>query len=139
MTVQEIISGFKTFIFRGNIIELAVAFVIGVAFAAVINAFVTDLITPIISAIVGKSSLSNLYFTIHHSQFLYGDFINQVITFAVIAAAIYFIVVVPTNLINARMRRGEAPPDPTTKACPECLSTIPLQAHRCAYCTSVVS
>ena len=139
MTVQEIISGFKTFIFRGNLIELAVAFVIGVAFAAVINAFVADLITPIIAAIFGKPSFASMTLTINHSQFLYGDFINQVITFVTIAAAIYFVVIVPTNLLTARMRRGETAPDPTTKVCPECLSTIPLQAHRCAFCTSVVS
>ncbi len=139
MTVQEIITGFKTFILRGNIIELAVAFVIGVAFAAVVNAFVADLITPIIAAIFGKPSFGSMTLTINHSQFLYGDFINQVITFVTIAAAIYFVVVVPINLMTARMRRGEAAPDPTTKVCPECLSTIPLQAHRCAFCTSVVS
>lgn len=137
--MSDIISGFKTFIFRGNIIELAVAFVIGVAFAAVVNALVADLITPIIAAIFGKPSFGNLSFTINHSQFLYGDFINAVITFLSIAAAIYFFVVLPVNMLTERMHRGEVAPDPTTKVCPECLSTIPVQAHRCAFCTSVVA
>ena len=139
MSLQEIISGFKTFILRGNILELAVAFVIGVAFAAVVNALVVDLVTPIIAAIFGKPSFASLDFTINHSRFAYGDFINAVINFVTVAAAIYFIVIVPTNLLTARMRRGEVAPDPTTKVCPECLSTIPLQAHRCAFCTSAVS
>jgi large conductance mechanosensitive channel len=139
MTMKEIIAGFRAFLFRGNIIELAVAFVIGVAFAAVINAFVTDLVTPIIAAIVGKSALTALTFHIGNARFYYGDFLNEVITFVVIAAAIYFLVVVPTNLMTARMRRGEGPAEATTKVCPECLSTIPLEARRCAYCTSALT
>ena len=137
--MANILTGFKTFIMRGNIVELAVAFVIGVAFAAVVNALVTDLVTPIIAAIFGKPSFENLSFTINNSHFLYGDFINAVINFITIAAAIYFIVVVPMNYLTARARRGEVPPDPTTKICPECLSTVPIEAHRCAYCTSAIA
>ena len=137
--MANILTGFKTFIMRGNIVELAVAFVIGVAFAAVVNALVTDLVTPIIASIFGKPSFENLSFTINNSHFLYGDFINAVINFITIAAAIYFFVVVPMNYLTARARRGEVPPDPTTKICPECLSTVPIEAHRCAYCTSAIA
>jgi large conductance mechanosensitive channel len=128
------IKGFKEFILRGNIIDLAVAFVIGVAFAAVINALVVDLIMPIIAAIVGKPDFSRLTFTINHSVFLYGSFINAVVSFVLIAAAVYFMIVVPMNKIAELRARGQAPADPTTKACPECLSEIPVAARKCAFC-----
>jgi large conductance mechanosensitive channel len=128
------IRGFKEFILRGNIIDLAVAFVIGVAFAAVINALVVDLIMPIIAAIVGKPDFSGLTFTINHSVFLYGSFINAVVSFVLIAAAVYFMIVVPMNKIAELRARGQAPADPTTKACPECLSEIPVAARKCAFC-----
>jgi len=130
------IKGFKEFILRGNIIDLAVAFVIGVAFAAVINALVADIIMPIIAAIIGKPDFSGLTFTINNSVFLYGSFINAVVSFVLIAAAVYFMIVVPMNKIAERRARGQAPADPTTKACPECLSEIPVAARKCAFCAS---
>ena len=132
------LKGFKQFLLRGNVIDLAVAVVIGAAFGAVVTALVKDLITPLIAAIVGKPDFSAIKFTVNNSIFLIGDFINAVISFVLIAAAVYFFVVVPVNAVMARMRRGQAPPDPTTKQCPECLSTIPIQARRCAFCTSVI-
>jgi large conductance mechanosensitive channel len=132
------LKGFKQFLLRGNVIDLAVAVVIGAAFGAVVAALVKDLITPIITAIVGKPDFSQVKFTVNSSQFLVGDFINALVSFVLIAAAVYFFVVVPVNAVMARVRRGQAPPDPTTKTCPECLSTIPIQARRCAFCTSPI-
>ena len=132
------LSGFRQFLLRGNVIDLAVAVVIGGAFGAVIAALVKDLLTPLIGALVGTPDFSALSFTVNGSQFLIGDFINAVISFVLIAAAIYFFVIVPMNHLMARLRRGERPADPTTKICPECLSTIPIAARRCAFCTSVV-
>ena len=131
-------SGFRQFILRGNVIDLAVAVVIGGAFGAVIAALVKDLLTPLIGALVGKPDFSALVLTINGSQFLVGDFLNAVISFLLIAAAVYFAIVVPVNAINARRNRGEAPPDPTTKKCPECLSEIAIAARRCAFCTSAL-
>jgi large conductance mechanosensitive channel len=129
------LKGFKQFLLRGNVVDLAVAVVIGGAFGKVVAALVADLLMPLIAAIVGKPDFSDIKF----GGFPIGDFINQVIAFVMVAAAIYFFIVVPMNAIMARSRRGEAPPDPTTKACPECLSTIPIQAKRCAFCTSPVA
>ena len=128
--------GFRQFMLRGNVIDLAVAVVIGVAFGAVITALVKDLITPLIAAIVGKPDFSAIVFTINDSRFLIGDFINAVVSFLLIAAAIYYFIIVPMTALMARMHRGEAPPDPTTKKCPECLSDVPIAARRCAFCTS---
>ncbi len=130
--------GFKQFILRGNVLDLAVAVVIGAAFGAVVTALVKDLITPLIAAIVGKPDFSAITFEVNSSKFLIGDFINAVVSFLLIAVAIYFFVVLPVNALTARMRRGEAPPDPTSKECPECLSTIPVAARRCAFCASPV-
>jgi len=127
---------FRQFIMRGNVVDLAVAVVIGTAFAAVVAAFVADIITPLIAAIFGKTDFSNLTFTINKSQFLYGDFINALITFVSVAAAIFFFVVKPLNVIAARRAAGAPPESPTTKACPECLSDIPVAAKRCAFCTT---
>ena len=126
---------FKKFILRGNMLDLAVAVVIGVAFTAVITALVRDLITPLIAAIGGNPDFSSLTFTIHHSTFRYGDFLNYLITFVIVAAAVYFLVVLPVNALVERARQ-EPPEDPTTKRCPECLSEIPLEARRCAFCTT---
>jgi large conductance mechanosensitive channel len=133
------LKGFKQFLLRGNVIDLAVAVVIGVAFGAVVTALVKDLLTPLIAAIVGKPDFSAIKFTVNGSLFPIGDFINVLVAFLSVAAAIYFFVIVPVNAVMARARRGQAPPDPTTKQCPECLSTIPIQARRCAFCTSPVS
>jgi large conductance mechanosensitive channel len=127
-----VLKGFRDFILRGNVVDLAVAVVIGVAFGAVVTAFVADLITPLIAAIFGKPSFSGLTFTINGSRFLYGEFLNAVLSFVLVATAIFFVVVKPMNALAARRARAE---HPTTRDCPECLSEIPLAARRCAYCT----
>jgi len=129
-------SGFRQFILRGNVIDLAVAVVIGGAFGAVVAALVKDLLTPLIGALVGTPDFSALIVTVNGSPFLIGDFLNAVISFLLVAAAVYYAIVVPVNAIQARRNRGEAPADPTTKKCPECLSEVPLAARRCAFCTS---
>jgi large conductance mechanosensitive channel len=129
------LKGFKQFLMRGNVVDLAVAVVIGAAFGAVVDALVKDLLTPIIAAVVGKPDFSAIQFTVNGSQFQIGAFINAVLSFVFVAAAIYFFVVTPMNLINERRKRGEAPADPTTKTCPECLSEVPIAARRCAHCT----
>jgi large conductance mechanosensitive channel len=130
------LKGFRDFILRGNVIDLAVAVVIGAAFGAVITAFVADIVTPLIAAIFGQPDFSALTFTINGSKFLYGSFINAVVSFLLIAAAIYFVVVVPMNKMAELRARGKAPEDPSTKQCPECLSEIPVAAKKCAFCTS---
>ena len=130
--------GFKQFLMRGNVLDLAVAVVMGAAFGAVVTALVKDLITPLIAALVGKPDFSRLGFTVNGSHFPVGDFVNALVTFVLVGAAVYFLVVLPVNTLIARMRRGEASPDPTTKKCPECLSEIPIAARRCAFCTSAV-
>ena len=132
------LKGFKDFLLRGNVVDLAVAVVIGGAFGVLVNALVKDLITPIVTAIVGKPDFSALTFTINNSKFLYGEFLNAVVSFVLIAAAVYFIIVVPMNTIQARFKKPEAPAAATTKECPECLSTIPLAARRCPQCTAVL-
>jgi large conductance mechanosensitive channel len=134
----KILKGFKDFLMRGNVVDLAVAVVIGGAFGAVVTALVKDLITPLIAAVFGKPDFSAIVFQVNNSQFLLGDFANAVVAFLMVATAIYFFVVLPVNAVTARIKRGEAPPDPTTKKCPECLSEIPLAARRCAFCTSVL-
>lgn len=129
---------FKQFILRGNVVDLAVAVVIGSAFSAVVTALVKDLITPLIAAIGGQRDFSNLSFTIHHSQFLYGDFLNAAISFLILAAVVFFLVVTPVNHFIAFSRRNKKSDDPTTQKCPECLSEIPIKATRCAYCTAKI-
>jgi large conductance mechanosensitive channel len=126
---------FKAFIMRGSVVDLAVGIVIGAAFTAVITAFVADILTPFIAAIVGKQDFSNLTFTVNGSQFKYGLFVNAVIAFVLVAAALFFFVVKPINALTARARRQPAPEPDTTK-CPECLSVIPAAARRCAFCTA---
>jgi large conductance mechanosensitive channel len=130
-------NGFKAFLLRGNVVDLAVGVVIGVAFGAVVTAFVKDLITPLIAALFGKPDFANLSFTINNSKFLYGDFINAVIAFVLVATVIYFFVVMPFTALIARFQK-EPPPDPTTRKCPECLSEIPIEARRCAFCGELV-
>jgi large conductance mechanosensitive channel len=132
------LSGFKQFILRGNVVDMAVGVVIGAAFATVVSAFTKDLLTPLIAAVAGKPDFSAISFTIHNSKFLLGDFINAAISFLLVAAAVYYFVVTPVNLLVARMHRSAAPADPTTKKCPECLSEIPIDARRCAHCTEPV-
>jgi large conductance mechanosensitive channel len=128
--------GFKQFILRGNVVELAVAVVMGAAFTAVVTAFVKDLLTPVIAAIVGEPDFSAIALDVNGSKLLIGDFLNALFAFLMVAIAIYFFVVLPMNTLVARMRRGEAAPDPTTKKCPECLSEVAIAARRCAFCTS---
>ena len=129
---------FKAFILRGNVLDLAVAVVLGVAFTAVITALVTDLITPLVAAIFGSHDFSSLTFTVNKSVFRYGAFLNALLAFVLVAAALFFFVVVPANALVQRARR-EPTPDPTTKKCPECLSEIPIEARRCAFCTTQLS
>ena len=132
------LSGFKQFILRGNVVDMAVGVVIGAAFATVVAALTKDLLTPLIAAIAGKPDFSAITFTVHNSKFMLGDFINAVIAFLLVAAAVYYFVVIPVNLLVARMHRSAAPADPTTKKCPECLSEIPIDARRCSHCTQPV-
>lgn len=126
---------FNTFVLRGNVVDLAVAVVIGAAFGAVVTALVKDLITPLIAAVFGKPDFSSLTFTVNSSRFLYGDFINVTIALLTVAAAVFFLVVKPVNLLMARRKTSTAA-EPVTKQCPECLSSIPAAARRCAFCTS---
>jgi large conductance mechanosensitive channel len=128
------LSGFKQFILRGNVVDMAVGVVVGAAFAGVVGAFTKDLLTPLIAALVGKPDFSAISFTINNSVFALGDFINAVVAFLLVAAAVYFFVVIPVNMLVARMRKAPVPADPTTKKCPECMSEIPLDARRCAHC-----
>jgi large conductance mechanosensitive channel len=128
---------FKQFILRGNVVDLAIGIVIGAAFGAVVSGFVKDLITPLIAAIGGKPDFSSLAFTVNKSRFLWGDFINQIVSFLIIAAVIFYFVVRPVNALMNR-RKSELPVDPTTRDCPYCLSSIPLKATRCAFCTAEV-
>lgn len=135
LDLREILKEFRSFILRGNVIDLAIAVVIGAAFGAVVNAFVKDILTQIVAMIFGQQDFGSLFFTIHKAKFLYGDLINAVITFLSVAAALFFLVVKPTNWFMARSRR-EPPPDPDTRQCDQCLSIVPALARRCAYCTS---
>jgi large conductance mechanosensitive channel len=128
---------FKEFLLRGNLVELAVAVVVGVAFAALVDALVQDLITPLIAAVGGQQDFSALTFTLNGSVFRYGHFLNQLLSFVLIAAVVYFLVVKPVNALMAR-RRTEAPVDEETRQCPDCLSSIPAAARRCAFCTAEV-
>jgi len=137
VSTPGLVTEFKQFLLRGNVVDLAVGVVIGLAFGAVITALVADILTPIIAAIFGKSDFSALTFTINGSVFRYGDFINALITFVTIAAAVFFFVVKPVNHLMAR-RKTEPPVDDTVRQCPECLSEIPVDARRCAFCTSQV-
>lgn len=131
--------GFKQFIMRGNVMDLAVAVVIGAAFGAVVSSFVTNILNPLIAAIVGKPDFSAFTVTVNGGVISYGLFLNALISFLLIAAAVYFFMVAPMNAWKARQARGAAPPDPTTKKCPECLTEIPIAARRCAACTSAVT
>ncbi len=132
------LKGFRQFILRGNVLDLAVAVVMGAAVGAVVTALVKDLLTPLIAAIIGKPDFSAVAFELNGSKFPIGDFINALVSFILIAAAVYFFVIVPVNALMARLNRGEAPPDPTTKKCAECLSDVPIAAKRCAFCTSAL-
>jgi len=130
--------GFREFVLRGNVVDMAVGVVIGAAFGAIVTAFVKDLLTPLIAALVAKPDFSGYVFEVNGSKFLYGDFINAVVSFLLIAAAIYYFVVLPLNALMARIHKNEPAAAPDKKQCPECRSDIPIAARKCAYCTSVV-
>ena len=133
------LSGFKQFILRGNVVDLAVGVVIGAAFGAVVAAFTKAFLTPLLAVMVGQPDFSAVAFTVRGTTFPVGEFVNAVISFLLIAAAVYFFVVTPINALVARMRKADAPADPTTRKCPECLSEIPLEARRCAFCSQPVA
>ena len=129
------LKGFKQFILRGNVVDLAVGVVFGASFGAVVTSLVNNILTPIVGAIFGSPDFSSLFFTINGSKFMYGNFINAFLTFIIVAATIYFFVVTPINTLISR-RHKEAPLDPTTKKCPKCISEIPIEAKKCAFCTA---
>jgi len=131
---MTIINEFKQFLLRGNVVDLAVGVVIGAAFGTVVTALVKDILTPLIAAIAKVPNFAGLTFRINGSMFMYGDFINALISFILVAAAIFFFVVKPMNMLIARSHRNIKPVDPTTKKCQECLSEIPIDARRCAHC-----
>jgi large conductance mechanosensitive channel len=135
--MPEIFKEFRAFILRGNLVDLAVAVVIGTAFTAVVTALVRDLITPLVAAIFGEPLFDTLSFSINGSRFAYGDFLNAALTFLIIAAVVFFLVVKPVNLLMGRLRT-EPDVESHTRGCPECLSQIPVAARRCAFCTSEV-
>jgi large conductance mechanosensitive channel len=135
--LQYKMKGFKQFILRGNVVDLAVGVVIGAAFSAVVASLVKDLITPLIGAIAKVPDFHELFFTINGSKFMYGEFINALLSFILVACAIYFFVVTPINLLIARTKKG-APIDPTTKKCRDCMSEISIDARRCPHCTSML-
>ena len=135
--MRQLAKDFKTFLLRGNVVDLAVAVVLGAAFGALVTALVRDLLTPVIAVIAGKHDFSSLSFTINKSRFAYGDFINYLIAFISIAAAVFFFVVRPLNALMARFKT-EPEVESTTRDCPECLSSIPRAATRCAFCTAKV-
>ena len=132
------LKGFKEFILRGNVVDLAVGVLVGAAFGNVVTALVKDLFTPLIGAVAKTPNFSGLIFTINGSRFLYGDFLNSLISFLIVATVVYFFVVLPINNLLKRAKNGEVA-DITTKNCPECLSSIPKEATRCAFCTSKLS
>jgi len=132
------LKGFKQFVLRGNVVDLAVAVVIGGAFGKIVSALVADLLTPLIALVGGKPDFSAVNFTLHGTAFKLGDFLNEAVSFLLVATAIYFFVVAPMNAINERRKRGELPGTPTTKKCPECLTDVPVAARRCAACTSLL-
>jgi large conductance mechanosensitive channel len=127
---------FKKFILRGNVVDLAVGVVIGAAFNSVVQSLVKDMVTPVIAAIGGSGHFENAHFSIHNSQFLYGDFLNTLISFLIVAAAVFFLVVQPINKLSSLAFRSKTTDEPASRKCPHCLSTVPKEATRCRYCTS---
>jgi large conductance mechanosensitive channel len=133
-----ILREFQAFLLRGNVVELAIGVVIGIAFNGVVQALVKDLVTPLIAAIGAKPDFANLTFSVNHSVFRYGDFVDVLLSFLIIAAVVFFLVVLPMNRLVRLSQRGRPAPAVTTRECPECLSKIPLKARRCAFCTAEV-
>jgi large conductance mechanosensitive channel len=131
--------GFREFVLRGNVIDLAIGVVIGAAFGAVVTSLTKDILTPLIAAIVGKPDFSALVLTINGANITYGNFLNALISFLLVAAAVYYFVITPMNAFMARVKRGELPADPTTKKCPQCAMEIPVAARKCGFCTSTLA
>ena len=137
MKGEKMLKEFKKFILRGNVVDLAVAVVVGAAFGSVVSALVKDLITPLIAAIGGQPDFSGLSFTINNSKFLYGDFLNSLISFVLLAAVVFFFIVNPLNKLMSKLKPSDEIDKPAERECPECLSGIPAAAKRCKYCTAV--
>ena len=131
------IKGFREFVLRGNVIDLAVAVIVGTAFTAIVTSFVTNLVNPFIAAIVGKPDFSALTFSVNGGIIKYGEFLNSIIAFLLLAGVVYFLLVVPVNLLMEKYKKPVVP-EITTKACPQCLSDVPLAATRCKFCTQLV-
>lgn len=129
---------FRKFVLRGNVVDLAIAVVVGAAFSAVVTGLVKDLITPLLAAIGGQPDFSRLTFTVNNSKFMYGEFLNAIISFALVSTALFFLVVQPINHLQARLANRKTPEEPTDRKCPECLSEIPKAASRCKFCTAKV-
>lgn len=132
---MNLLTDFKAFVLRGNVVDLAVAVVIGAAFGAVVASLVEDMLTPLIAAVFGEPDFSALTFSVNDSEFRYGSFINSIVAFVMIAAAVFFVVVTPINALIARSR-NEPPPDPTVKKCPKCMNDIAIEATKCGFCTA---
>jgi large conductance mechanosensitive channel len=133
------LKGFRDFVLRGNVIDLAVAVILGAAFNAIVNSLVGDVLNPMIAATIGKPDFSSVVLHIGGGQIKVGNFFNAVVSFLIVAFVVYFAIVLPTNTLMARMKRGEVPPPPSTRACPQCLSDIPIAAKRCSHCTQLVA
>jgi len=133
------LKGFRDFILRGNVVDLAVAVIIGAAFNAIIASLVGDVLNPLIAATIGKPDFSSVILHVGSGQIMVGKFLNAVVAFLIVAAVVYFAIVLPMNTISARMKKTESAAVPTTRTCPECLSEIPLAARRCAHCTQPVA
>jgi large conductance mechanosensitive channel len=133
------LKGFRDFILRGNVVDLAVAFILGAAFNAIVASLVGDVLNPLIAATIGKPDFSNVILHVGGGQIKVGSFLNAVVAFLIVASVVYFAIVLPMNKISARFKKPEAPAEPTTKPCPECLSEIPLAARRCAHCSQPVA
>jgi large conductance mechanosensitive channel len=133
------LKGFRDFILRGNVVDLAVAVILGAAFNAIVTSFVKDILTQLIAAVVGKPDFKDVVFKLNGTPIYIGNFLNAAISFFIVACVVYFAVVLPLNALMARFKKPEPPAPPATKTCPECLSEIPLAARRCAYCTQPVA
>ena len=132
------LKGFRDFILRGNVVDLAVAVIIGAAFNAIVNSFVKDILTQLIAAVVGKPDFSGVVFKLNGTPINIGNFLNATISFLIVASVVYFFIVLPLNTLLARVKKPDAPAPVTTRKCPECLSDIPIEAKRCAHCTQLV-
>ncbi len=133
------LKGFRDFILRGNVVDMAIGVIIGAAFNAIVNSLVKDVLSQIIAAVVGKPDFSNLVFTLNKTPIRYGNFLTAAVSFLIVASVVYFGIVMPINKLMERLKKPEEAAAPTTKACPECLSDIPLAARRCAHCAQVVA